>query len=64
MIEATVTELVYTFVHDFALHEALWIIRRALAAQSSLPGGLIRPANNSLRLSRAMREMVDRTLAD
>jgi hypothetical protein len=61
-IDATIMELVYTLVHDFALHEALWIIRRAQPDSyfllSSDPA-----ANQGLRLCRVMRKIVDETLA-
>lgn len=61
-IETTIMELVYTLVHDFALHEALWIIRRARPHHYFLLA-TDPAANHALRLSRVMRRMVDETLA-
>jgi hypothetical protein len=61
-IKATVAELVYTQVHDFALHEVLWLLRHALPLHYFLVAS-DPAANQALRLSRVMRRIVDDTLA-
>jgi hypothetical protein len=53
-----VTHVVYALVHDFSLHEIAWIIRKFV------PGAIAwvatdSAANQALRLSSVMREMID-----
>jgi hypothetical protein len=61
-VHSEVFELVYALVHDFALHEIVWILRqRFLAPIAWLATDP--PGTNGLRLSRAMRSAIDDILA-
>lgn len=52
------THVVYALVHDFALHEIAWIIRRFVPGTTTWTA-TDPQANHALRMASAMRDMID-----
>lgn len=61
LIGSIVKEVLYAVVHDFALHELIYIVKRTFPGLSAFLAS-DPAANQDLRMSRAMRRLVDRSL--